>query len=58
LDKYQPPTARLLDNYKSDSSVEADEDADNEVGGEAGTGPEASGATKPRCKTRAAAAKQ
>jgi hypothetical protein len=38
--------------------VEADEDTDPEVGGDAGMGPEASSVMKPRRKTRAAAAKQ
>jgi hypothetical protein len=47
----------LLENYESNLSVEADEDTNTEVDGEVGTGPEASGATKPRRKTRAAAAK-
>jgi hypothetical protein len=39
-------------------SVEADEGTDPEVGGNAGTGPEASSVVKPRRKTRATAAKQ
>jgi hypothetical protein len=30
-DKYKPPAGRLLENYESDSSVEADEDADAEA---------------------------
>jgi hypothetical protein len=55
LDKYQPPVARLLENYGSDSSVEADEDTEPEVGDDAGTRPEASSVVKPRRKTRAAA---
>jgi hypothetical protein len=42
-DKYQPPVARLLEFYESDSSVEADEDTDTEVGGDTGTGPDAGG---------------
>jgi hypothetical protein len=57
-DKYQPPAARLLENYESNSSLEADIDTDTEVGTDAGMGPEASGVVKPRRKTRAAAAKQ
>jgi hypothetical protein len=31
-DKYQPLATGLLENYDSDSSVEADEDTDPEVG--------------------------
>jgi hypothetical protein len=31
-DKYKPPAGRQLENYESDSSVEADEDTDTEVG--------------------------
>jgi hypothetical protein len=31
-DKYKPPAGRLLENYESDSSVEADEDTDTEAG--------------------------
>jgi hypothetical protein len=50
--------ARLLENYESDSSVEADEETDLEVGGDVRTGPEASSTLKPRRKTRAAAVKQ
>jgi hypothetical protein len=57
-DKYQPPAAGLLENYKFDASVEADEDTDPEVGDDAGTRPEANRAVKPRRKTRAATAKQ
>jgi hypothetical protein len=57
-DKYQPPAARLLENYESDSSVEADEDTNPEIGGDAGTSPEASSTLNPRRKTRVAAAKQ
>jgi hypothetical protein len=56
-DKYQHLAAMLLENYESNLSVEVDEDTNTEVDGEVGTGPEASGATKPRRKTRAAAAK-
>jgi hypothetical protein len=35
-----------------------DEDTDIEVGGDTGTGPDAGGAAKSRCKTRSAVAKQ
>jgi hypothetical protein len=38
--------------------VEADEDTDVEVGGDAWTGPDAGGATKSRCKTRSTVAKK
>jgi hypothetical protein len=38
--------------------VEADEETDVEVGGDAGTGPDAGGAAKSRCKTRLTVAKQ
>jgi hypothetical protein len=38
--------------------VEVDEDTDIEVGGDTGTGPDAGGAAKSRCKTRSAVAKQ
>jgi hypothetical protein len=37
--------------------MEADEDTDVEVGGDAGTGPDAGGAVKSRHKTRSAAVK-
>jgi hypothetical protein len=56
LDKYQPPAAQLREYYESDSSVEADEDTDTKVCGDAGTGLEAGSAAKPRRKTRAATA--
>jgi hypothetical protein len=46
-----------LENYESDSSVEADEDTDPEVGGNAGMGPKASSAVKSKRKTSAAAGK-
>jgi hypothetical protein len=39
-------------------SVEADEDIDVEGGDDAGTGPDAGGATKPRRRTRSAVGKQ
>jgi hypothetical protein len=48
----------LLEFYESDSSVEADEDTDVEVSGNAGTGSDASGAAKSRCKTRSTVVKQ
>jgi hypothetical protein len=57
-DKYQPPAAQLLEFCESKSSEEADEDTDVEVGGDAGTGPDAGGAAKSRRKTRSAVAKQ
>jgi hypothetical protein len=57
-DKYLPLAAWLLEFYESDSSVEADLDTDTEVGGDVGTGLEASSAAKPRRKTKAAAVKQ
>jgi hypothetical protein len=56
-DKYKPPVGRLLEFYESDSSVEADEDTDVEGGDDAGAGPVADGAAKPRCRTRSAVAK-
>jgi hypothetical protein len=46
-DKYQPPAAGLLENYKSDSSVEADGDTDPEVGGDVAKHQEASNTAKP-----------
>jgi hypothetical protein len=47
--KYKPPAGRLLEFCESDSSVEADEGTDNEAGGgDAGMGPDAGGAVKPR----------
>jgi hypothetical protein len=55
--KFQPPAAKMLENYESNSSVEADEDTDPEVSGDAGTGPEASSAMKPRRKTWVVVAK-
>jgi hypothetical protein len=57
-DKYKPLAARLLEFYESDSSVEADEDTDVEVGGNAGMGPDAGGVGKSWCKTRSAVVKQ
>jgi hypothetical protein len=55
---YQPPVVVLLENYESDLSVKADEDSDVEGGDVVARHPEASSATKPRCGTRAATAKQ
>jgi hypothetical protein len=49
---------RLLEFYESNSSVEADEDTDVEVGGDAGTGSNAGGVAKSRRKTRSVVAKQ
>jgi hypothetical protein len=58
-DKYKPPAGRLLEFYESDSSVEADEDTGDEAGGgNAGMGPDAGGAAKPRRRTRSAVGKQ
>jgi hypothetical protein len=57
-DKYQPPAAGLLENYESDSSVEADEDTNPKVGDDVANRQEASSATKPKRRTRVAAAKQ
>jgi hypothetical protein len=58
-DKYQSPAARLLDEfYEPESSAEAEEDTDIEVGGDAGTGPDVSGAVRSRRKTRSVVAKQ
>jgi hypothetical protein len=53
-DKYKPPAGRLLEAYKSDSSVEADEDTD--VG--AGTDPDVGGAVKSRRRTRSTVGKK
>jgi hypothetical protein len=52
-DKYKPPAGRLLENYESDLSVEADEDTD----AEAGTDPVV-GAAKSRRRTRSTVAKK
>jgi hypothetical protein len=46
-DKYKPPAGRMLECYESDSSVEADEDTDAEVGAD----PDA-GVTKSQHRTR------
>jgi hypothetical protein len=52
-DKYTPPAGRLLENYESDSSVEADEDTDVEAGADP-----AAGITKSRRRTRSTVAKK
>jgi hypothetical protein len=52
-DKYKPPASRLLENYESRLSVEADEDTDTE----AGTDPVV-GAAKSRRRTRSTVAKK
>jgi hypothetical protein len=52
-DKYQPPAGRLLENYESVSSVEADENTDTEAGVDPVVG-----AAKSRPRTRSAAAKK
>jgi hypothetical protein len=55
--KYQPPAARLLEFYESDSSVEPDENNDVEVGGDTWTGPDAGGAAMSQRKTSFVVAK-
>jgi hypothetical protein len=52
-DKYTPPAGRLLENYESDSSVEADEDTDAEARANL-----AAGAVKSRRRTRLTVAKK
>jgi hypothetical protein len=52
-DKYKPPAGRLLENYESDSSVEADED----INAEAGVDPVV-GAAKSRRRTKSTVAKK
>jgi hypothetical protein len=52
-DKYQAPAGRLLENYESDLSVEADEDTDMEAGVDPATG-----AVKSLCMTRSAVEKK
>jgi hypothetical protein len=52
-DKYKPPAGRLLENYESDSSVEADKDTDAEARADP-----AAGAAKSRRKTRSMVAKK
>jgi hypothetical protein len=58
LDKYKPPAGRLLEFYESDSSVEADEDTNVEVGGDVETGPDSGGAAKSRHRTRSVVGEQ
>jgi hypothetical protein len=58
-DKYKPPAGRLLEFYRSDSSVEADEDTGDEArDGDAGTGPDAGGAVKSQRRTRSTVGKK
>jgi hypothetical protein len=52
-DKYKPLAGRLLENYKSDSSVEADEDTEAEAGADP-----AAGTVKSQHKTRSTVAKK
>jgi hypothetical protein len=52
-DKYKPPAGRLLENYESDSSMEADEDTN----AEAGANPVV-GVAKSRRRTRSTVAKK
>jgi hypothetical protein len=52
-DKYKPLAGRLLENYESDSSVEADEDTDAEAGVDPFVG-----AAKSRRRTRSTVAKK
>jgi hypothetical protein len=52
-DKYKPPAGRLLENYVSDSSVEADEDTDAEAGPDP-----VIGAAKSRRRTRSTMVKK
>jgi hypothetical protein len=59
LDKYKPPAGRLLEFYKTNSSVEADEDTSDEDGdGDAGTGPDAGAVVKRQHRTSLAVGKQ
>jgi hypothetical protein len=51
--KYKPLAGRLLENYESDSSVEADEDIDAEAGADP-----AAGVAKSRRRTRSTVAKK
>jgi hypothetical protein len=53
LDMYKPPAGHLLENYESDSSVEADEDTDAEAGADPATG-----TIKSRRSTRSTVAKK
>jgi hypothetical protein len=52
-DKYKPPAGRLLENYESDSSVEADKDTNAEAGADPVVG-----TTKSRRRTRSTVAKK
>jgi hypothetical protein len=52
-DKYKPAAGRLLENYESDSSMEADEDTDAEAGADPVVD-----AAKSRRKTRSTVAKK
>jgi hypothetical protein len=52
-DKYKPPAGHLLENYESDSSVEADEDTNAEAGADPVVG-----AAKSWCRTRSTMAKK
>jgi hypothetical protein len=52
-DKYKPLVGRLLENYESNSSVEADKDTDTEARADPATG-----ATKSQCRTRSTVAKK
>jgi hypothetical protein len=52
-DKYKPPAGRLLENYESDLSVEADVETDVEAGADLVVG-----AAKSRRKTRSTVAKK
>jgi hypothetical protein len=52
-DKYKPLAGRLLENYESDSSVEADEDTDTEAWADP-----AAGAAKSQRTTRSTIAKK
>jgi hypothetical protein len=52
-DKYKPPAGRLLENYESDSSVEADEDTDAEAGADPVVG-----AAKSQRRTRSTVVKK
>jgi hypothetical protein len=52
-DKYKPPAGRLLENYESDSLVEANEDTDAEVGADP-----AAGIAKSQRRTRSTVAKK
>jgi hypothetical protein len=52
-DKYKPPAGRLLENYESDTSVEADEDTDAEAGADLVVG-----AAKSRRRTKSTVVKK